>query len=129
MDIGKKLDALVAEKVMGWRVEAAPSLTWYWDGPNHSIDSNDWRPSTNMSDAWMLVEKFKGARSRGGRIWVQVYAEPTAKEYKEIGEIDHGLPEWTCVIGNSRTKNIRVSGESAEHAICLAFLRFVGVDL
>lgn len=113
MQAGKELDVLIAEKVMGLRrckrtqtgsISAIMVMYECECGKiGECFDPDIPGPSlysTDIAAAWEIVEKFKGMLHRGGRVWIQVYAEPTAKEYKEIGEIDHGLSEWCCVMGN-----------------------------
>lgn len=64
---GRELDALVAERVMGWQLVPAVNgieSPWWWDanGPVHSMDKSDWRggwyPSTNIAAAWEVVERM-----------------------------------------------------------------------
>lgn len=55
----RKIDALVAEKVMGWtRGEGLDSV--YWGTPtNHYAELvSEWTPSTYIDDAWTVVEKM-----------------------------------------------------------------------
>lgn len=54
---GKKLDALVAEKVMGW--EAKPGRAYYWTGKDRVVRSVFYQFSTDISAAWELLCKFK----------------------------------------------------------------------
>lgn len=44
---GKKLDALVAEKVMGW--EAKPGRAYYWTGKDRVVRSVFYQFSTDIS--------------------------------------------------------------------------------
>ena len=64
--MGRKLDALVAEKVMGWtRVERAVHDVWLMD--ESDIDSlitreptsyGSFKPSENIAAAWRAVDKM-----------------------------------------------------------------------
>lgn len=64
MPAGPEMDALVAEKVMGWEVH--PRNTAHWrrkgdDGCDYRVmgDVGDWRPSRDIAAAWEVVEKTK----------------------------------------------------------------------
>jgi hypothetical protein len=61
---GPQLDRLVAEKVMGWEFVADdPSIGegGYADGAGTLKKLiSEWSPSTNLNDAWELVEKIAG---------------------------------------------------------------------
>ena len=79
---GPEMDALVAERVMGWhRGEGRTADSWYnaslecvapaedseldmWDGSCANCDSA-WSPSTRISNAWEVVEKLQ---ARGVRL-------------------------------------------------------------
>ena len=59
----RELDALVAEKVMGWEyipgfaaTMAAP--TWS-QGENVYLETAKWHPSTSISDAFLVVEEMR----------------------------------------------------------------------
>ena len=58
LQAGRELDALVAEKVMGWRRIESTNL--FLIGPKH-IEGGFPAPhySTDISAAWQIVEKFK----------------------------------------------------------------------
>ena len=66
---GPELDALIAEKVMGWKSEnhsrtlhdpqAGPS----WCGPDGAPrQRGDWSPSTSLADAWEMEEEIARRR-------------------------------------------------------------------
>ena len=117
---GRELDALVAEKVMGWTVhwasppELCPPGASYWrDGrqvvfalPYYSID---------IAAAWKVVEGLPSA------FW------------PEVGRMDDG--RWYCeIVGRGDTPAdvspgpiARVVAHTAPHAICLAALHAVAV--
>jgi hypothetical protein len=52
----RERDALVAEKVMGFVVHPHGGV---WDGKNPATYRTDFHPSTDISAAWEVVEKFK----------------------------------------------------------------------
>lgn len=57
MEPGRELDALVADKVMGWELSATQT-NWMHDHNIAAIVVN-WHPSTNISAAWEVVEKMQ----------------------------------------------------------------------
>jgi hypothetical protein len=81
MQAGPALDALVGEKVMGWKLinlgrrkydyastdedrRAALSgrgvFEWHWEGKDAPDDgfAHEWNPSTDIAAAWQVVEKL-----------------------------------------------------------------------
>jgi hypothetical protein len=70
MDAGREMDALVAEKVMGYKIHIAkPIVEAYFEGklmvefPNGLgmiCGPGGWSPSTNMDAAWEVVEHITG---------------------------------------------------------------------
>jgi hypothetical protein len=51
-----KLDALVAERVMGWRLVGR---CWY-SSTGHAVrDESDWAPAECIADAWRVVERLR----------------------------------------------------------------------
>ena len=62
----RELDALVAEKVMGWKSYDRKDGVREWCKPGEKISivgtvvclDRDWDPSTSISDAWLVVEKL-----------------------------------------------------------------------
>lgn len=116
MEPGPELDALIAEKVMGWKKE---SYRWMCDSVYvHTVHNEDhgtyyeecmpWRPSELISHAWEVVEKFKGG--------FDVCKNPLSKLWDV-----YVLPE-----GESRIALTNMP--TAPHAICLAALKAVGVN-
>lgn len=134
MTAGRELDALIAEKVMGWKrmtyAQANPGnkhyaaderLTWTWFDSNdnetkRAVDSDcvdcgtdflAWSPSTDIKDAWEVVEKLRMTLTPthdGG--WIA----QTRYRYREpdlLTPFDAKAP-------------------TAPHAICLAALEAVG---
>ncbi len=117
MKPGRELDALVAEKVMGFKpcsdpigkcdaAHMSPPLCW---------DGSELKPySTNISAAWEVVEKVSLlgweralGKTRDGE-WCTLY--------HDLLDSDH-----RC--------DFSTRGESAPHAICLAALNAVGVEV
>lgn len=101
-EAGKELDALIAEKVMGWQMDLDYKGNDYWV---------DFKPSTNTADAWIVFEKFKYIEVEKlvnqFKCWIYP-PDPLIKTFDGSG----AESEW-C--------------ETAPLAICLAALEAVGV--
>ena len=119
MNPGRELDALVAEKVMGCRliphVNPKYSPTCGCENRAHRIReeiSNDLLAeySTDISAAWQVVEKMS---LFGGTGCSLVGPLPGQKWHIHFGKISSDS----------------VIGDTAPHAICLAALKAVGVNL
>lgn len=113
MNPGRELDALVAEKVMGWKLFHGGI-----DGPNGEpgcIDSNQIEKhfkelphySTSIADAWKVVDKLDLFRA-----WVLT----KYLGYYTVEEVDRDG------FGETISK-----GESAPHTICLAALKLAAL--
>ena len=125
---GRELDALVAEKVMGHDLRASPfraSEPFDLSAPNQSIPHY----STDISAAWEIVEKLKF-----GFYELSYNCLSPESFHASIGDdlkIHEGSPE----IDGFKMKFIGIlksyeaNGQSAPHAICLAALKSVGVEI
>lgn len=106
MKPGRELDALVAEKVMGWTLpQHSPFLLW--QGRNCVVE---FRPSTDIAAAWEVVEKM----SDGFRF-----------DLHKVG----GMSLWNTRFTENKVFNALTStydSTLAPHAICLAALKAVG---
>ena len=61
MNPGPELDALVAERVMGWERWWVTSNGWRWrDAGKLLAWEKDWRPSADIAAAWKVVERMIG---------------------------------------------------------------------
>ncbi len=108
----RELDALVAERVMGWKkwVPARPEslpitslATPCWeDTDGRVIAQHSWNPSTEISAAWEVVEKLK-QRDKDNTFFL---------------EIEFYNNAWNCQIGGS----VEASAPTAPLAICRAAL-------
>ena len=131
MKAGRELDALVAEKVMGWSSQADGL---YWDAGNHrtrlvlgSIIAKKrdemglenahgfvFAPSTNIADAWEVVRKM-------GMVLIENSGEAFGKldewNVQFVGHDKEGEPHW-----------VSESAETVELAICLAALKAVSQE-
>lgn len=54
MEAGRKLDALMATKVMGWKDSGLG-----YETPEGGRISYTWSPSTDLRTAWQIVEKLR----------------------------------------------------------------------
>ena len=120
----RELDALVAEKVMGWRLlqwidEVAEDETWqnddgwYWDGRGGDYQAYEWEPTTNISDAWLVVEKLINNDKRD-TVEVSIMVDGTGALVNFYRESGDACPQ--------------VSADTAPKAICLAALKAVGME-
>jgi hypothetical protein len=107
MNAGRELDALVAEKVMGWKVR--PDRY-----PVDATGQSQFRVpeySTDIAAAWRVVEQMRQVG------WfVQIHDHTTS------WEVALGRPEWvTSDLYQARVMP-SASSVTAPHAICLAAL-------
>lgn len=125
MESGRELDLIVAERVMGWRGVGYPAPGRHPDGVytgqelmGYPVGSHNWCEvpyySTDTAAAWKIVENLN---ARGWR--VEVFS--TAR----VG-VDVQISKWG---GPHHEGDYADSAPTAPHAICLAALRAVGVDL
>lgn len=78
-----------AARAMGWtRKETVPNGGYWIDGSlnGYVMEYRDWTPTTNIAQAWMLVEKCREAG-----INVTVYVHPK-RRYEAV--IEHN--SWDC---------------------------------
>lgn len=115
-----KLDALVAERVMGWVV--SNECGKHWMVPLECPFFREWDKatwphcpafSTNIADAWEVRATLK---SKG--------FEVTIGTHGGLGNIS----DDTCIIRGDEYDRWDASADNAELAICLAALRAVGVS-
>lgn len=107
----REIDALVAEKVMGW-TKTYPDIAWCWTTPAGKRTVSGYacygcfRPSTDIAAAWEVAEK--------------------------VVERPRNLAEGERVLQFARwwrdTPLWDMHASEAAHAICLAALKACGVD-
>lgn len=116
MKPGRELDALVAEQVFDDHVEKrfGSEDTWYINNPMPLRSLPHY--STSIADAWLVVEKMTKAAWLP-HIWVP--HEPQLLYRVEL------VYDWA---GES-SKRAFSEADTAPHAICLAALRAVGVEV
>ncbi|MBY6267998.1 BC1872 family protein [Parageobacillus thermoglucosidasius] len=123
MDL-RAIDCLIAEKVMGWRLENRRVNIWgqeigFWVNPKinrivakySGFREESFSPSTNIADAWQVVEKLK--------IAVIPQAGEPPKNMKYLAEIDRRP------LGGY----YQAFAKTAPLAICLVALKAVGVEV
>jgi hypothetical protein len=121
----KEIDILVAENVIGWIREErqhkdlgylVTAIDWYkiTDGVRHNITHKAvyFKPSTNISDAWLVLEKL---REIG--IHSQIDVQKTTEYINQ------------CMLHKKGLVLCRVSADTAPLAICMASLKAVGYEI
>lgn len=115
------LDALIAEKVMGWERQPSagpfPELNpkgYWWRIPETGWGRQDFHPSLFIADAWMVVEKLK--------------ALPYAKgDQDPISELrlwwSNQTKTWHCRTWGENFYEAKA--DTAPEAICLAALKAI----
>lgn len=129
MNPGKELNELVAKHVMGWTLKynaydqaprwiTADGSPARYDNDFNSMCSDCFQPSIDIRDAWEVVEHFHKAKNL-------------------CFSISGFSGDWNCEIDsndgrflqNGPTIDVYANGTSAPHAICLAALKAVGVEV
>ena len=117
MKIGNSLDALIAEKVMGW---GRGPMGWEF-GCNEDrclLDYGSWSPSRSISDAWVVAQKIVDNPRVDDFV---IHLSPSKNRECEVEVLfwepgsDHSSGPYFIL------------GESAAHAICLASLKVMGL--
>jgi hypothetical protein len=107
MKAGRELDALIAEKVMGTNVFDFKGLPSYWDA---NIRRDIPHYSTNIADAWLVVEKL-------------------VKQCYQFGLANESDGKYFCSLFFDGAGTFEESAETAPLAICLAALKACGVEV
>ncbi len=107
----RKIDRLIAEKVMGWEKLNKN----FWNNKGAWIPVNTFNPSTNIQDAWVVVKKLNETFTVDIRDTLNDGAECYLYEFQE--ETETLFPYKAA------------DGETAPLAICLAALKAVGVEV
>jgi hypothetical protein len=99
MAIGKGLDTLVAEKVMGWEVHEGYCVTKNGLRTWEETSYKGFSPSTDISAAWEVIDKMK---FNGGNSFVVlstekwVSAEVTLPDGSKVEATALNAPEAIC---------------------------------
>ena len=131
MEAGRELDALVAEKVMGWhRVHDGLNERWAdVNGYGAYVNRGDgtpppgmfWSPSTDIAAAWQVVEHMRLRWDHGNSttdFWTIKDCGPSGWRVEIEFCPDHDAP----IVIYAETP------PTAPLAICLAALKAVGVE-
>lgn len=120
----RKIDRLVAEKVMGWRLKSFPGegggfSAWLNDDGKiikyennctlHAQPYDFWKPTTNIADAWQVVKEFY---EKGDKVTVT----------NTLGG------NWCCYISTGLGQFSAIA-ETAPLAICLAALKACDIEV
>lgn len=120
MNPGRDLDALVAEKVMGWsELKTGLIVETGWDlyGKDSTGDGDFLVPeySTDIAAAWDITEKMRHIKCKQDK-----FATFTVMQTEE--------GYWAGYTWHEVSYD-DASGHTAPHAICLAALKAVGVEV
>lgn len=128
MKAGRKLDALIAERVMGWRLEDYGEGSIYFYAPRGTCGAScdhhlHLLPefSTDIADAWSVVEKMKADK---GFISITFYEDYPNKRTPSQGM--DGPPykaHWSVSGLGIGYQEGKIAADTAPHAICLAALK------
>lgn len=109
----QRIDAMVAEKVMGWSSSLVSFGLGYVDGNGMTVVRNaeSWEPTSDMNDAWLVVERM---RELGWQVDMDFYPDekPGCSLWKRGGQVDAYAEE-----------------DSMPLAICMASLKVLGVGV
>ncbi|CDQ41882.1 BC1872 family protein [Virgibacillus salexigens] len=112
----RKIDQLVAEKVMGWKVFEYKNInTTVIDDGEFLVEIEEFKPSERIEDAWNVVEKIG-----------KDFTMNTVNEYDihvKAGKLEL-IGQYHCNING-----FHVYDKSAPLAICKAALKTVGVEV
>lgn len=111
-----RIDALVAEKVMGWKWHNR-LLCWVLGGVatlSETRSKRDYQPTRSIANAWEVVEHFGVLPVSIDNCWRDVGGERVSG--------------WTCEITSHECTG-EATASTAPLAICLAALRALGIDV
>ena len=121
MKAGRELDALIAETVMGWERTLNRAVWREITSSEHIVDVDQWHPSTEIADAWLVVEKFRRGQ----------YPHPRGDSVACV--IDLHISDWVNVpdchakIFSPTLSPVDAYATEMPLAICLAALKAVEV--
>jgi len=116
----QKIDSLVAEKVMGWKLNKMGGF-YYWvdEKGNDKARASTWQPTLCMSDAWQVVEKLEVISNS---FYIGYKVDKNGKKiYRAFFQKEHPI---TTII-----HTYEADAETAPLAICLAALKTVGIEI
>ena len=123
MKAGRELDALVAEKVMGWKLFDRAAMGWgpgpsVWstgensDDPMSSPTFQGFQPSVDIRHAWLDVKKM-----------AELHVVSVSCMFNK---------RWRCEAVQAHSQRqtpVNAIADTAPLAICLAALKAVGVEV
>lgn len=107
----REIDRLVAEKVMGWKIDEQVSNDDVVAVFDEKGNWGTFKPTEWIQDAWQVVEKFDKTDFR------------VVRNYR--GNYSAGLMYWN----KDTMVKVEAKAETAPLAICLAALEVVGVEV
>lgn len=114
MEAGQELDALVAEKIMGWRYLNQPSTGYPWYPPEEGWSkAHPPRYSTDIAAAWKVMEKMCDMGNQNCTLQFE-------------GKLN---PDYAWTFSHDENADWWASAGTAPLAICLAALKVKGVDV
>jgi len=143
---GRELDALIAEKVMGWRKANKYEERCYWHtkegrkldwlykstGEYYECDCLFWNPSEDISAAWEVVEKIKTNYCKDKELQGYGFILETCTEgYSDLpqheGKYLAIFPKTVCSPPfEEMNRDCYAIADTASLAICLAALKIIG---
>lgn len=109
MPAGREMDALVAEKVMGWTPSlSSQGIMWLNKDGEYERGEHTFHPSTDIAAAWEVVERLEAI---GVLLW-------------KLGREDH-MPNWYVSVGRNFQPGVSAEERTAPLAICRAALKAV----
>lgn len=114
-----EIDVLIGTKIMNWTKEILPNndeglpyTAEYWtEFGEKRVPANFFNPSTNLVDAWKVVEKLKEEK------WTKILVSK------------FGTPLCRVGIYDNEDSEVQVVAETVPLVICLAALKSVGIEV
>lgn len=126
MKAGRELDALIAEKVMGWKYRGYGNGggEWTFNGQKMAFGGLNGGSlphySTNIADAWMVVEKM--GRWHGFDFMIVM---PDPEQTFHLRTYEAG---WYEATNDGPERRVVSDADTAPLAICLAALKAVNQE-
>lgn len=117
MKPGIELDALVAEKVMGWTEKRLDHNKYLFEACGLSSVP---RYSTDIAAAWEVAQKIKD-KDEDNNFVIHISQSKNHECTAEVRYVDNSDPDDPILAGP-----FYLLGETPSHAICLAALKAVG---
>ncbi|PFQ42809.1 hypothetical protein COK05_24480 [Bacillus cereus] len=102
------INQLLAEKVMGWHLRKLEHVDAWIDEQGNWILKQMWKPTTNIQDAWLVLEKFDFANVE------------RVTGYGDFYKVNLSVPEL-----DGTYSEVEVKSTTAPMAICMAALKSI----